>query len=137
MPSSSSSSRRKASRGCSPSSILPPGNSHFSGMVWWRVRWQTRSFPFSTIRAATTRFTEQSPRFSRSCRSLFQLAADQLSAELHEFLMFCGKGGREMTVDVEFSNDPASDEDGNDNFRFRFQRAGQIPRVFIHVVDNY
>jgi len=35
---SSSSSRRRASRGCSPVSILPPGNSHFSGMGWcWRA----------------------------------------------------------------------------------------------------
>src|ERR1019366_9298012 len=33
MPSSSSNSRRKASRGCSPSSILTPGNSYFSGIT--------------------------------------------------------------------------------------------------------
>src|SRR5271167_4297075 len=32
IPSSSSNSRRMASRGCSPSSIFPPGNSHFSGI---------------------------------------------------------------------------------------------------------
>jgi hypothetical protein len=56
MPSSSSSSRRMASRGCSPSSILPPGNSHLSGMGWCRVLWQARMRSSFTISAATTRF---------------------------------------------------------------------------------
>ena len=37
-------------------SILPPGNSHFSGIVWWRVRWHTSSLPSFAIKAATTRF---------------------------------------------------------------------------------
>src|SRR5690242_5088449 len=58
MPSSSSNSRRRASRGCSPSSILPPGNSHFNGMVWWRVRWHTRISSALKISAATTRFMD-------------------------------------------------------------------------------
>jgi hypothetical protein len=58
MPSSSSNSRRSASRGCSPDSILPPGNSHFNGMVWWRVRWQTRILSSWKINAATTRFMD-------------------------------------------------------------------------------
>src|SRR6185437_8348368 len=35
---------------------LPPGNSHFSGMDWWRVRWQTRIFSSRIMSPATTCF---------------------------------------------------------------------------------
>src|SRR5579863_1034384 len=154
IPSSSSSSRRSASRGCSPSSIFPPGNSHLRGMVWWRVRWHTRILPSFWISAATTRFIGEHPRAENSAKpgpsparvpcvflgslaGFFELRSDQGGAVLDETLIFGSKRGREMAVNVEFANHSAMDKDGHNNFRFSFERAGQITRIFAHIVDYH
>jgi len=39
-------------------------------------------------------------------------------------------------VDVEFADDFATDENGDDNFGFGFQRAGEIARVGVDVVHD-
>src|SRR5580704_1680999 len=135
IPNSSSSSRRKASRGCSPSSILPPGNSHFSGIVWCRVRWHTRSLPFCSITAATTRFITCPDTHSRTSICL-QLAACGSGAVLHEHLVFGPEGGGKMAVDVELARDFSLYEDRHHYFRFCFQRTRQVPWVFADVVHD-
>ena len=55
---------------------------------------------------------------------------------LHEFLMFSGEGGGKVAVDVEFANNFAVHKHRNDDFRFGFKRAGEIARIFGHVVDD-
>src|SRR6266567_2642180 len=138
IPSSSSSSRRRASRGCSPFSIFPPGNSHLSGMVWWRVRWHTRSLPAFTMRAATTRFMTRtrSPfstlmiglslldyhdldyqRPGRLLPGAFQFLSYQLRAVLHKILMFGGESCREVAVYVQFTNNLAVSKYRDDDLR--------------------
>src|SRR6202158_6318777 len=53
-PSSSCSSRFRASSGDSPASTLPPGNSHFNGKVSSFRRWQISRRPSRSITATTT-----------------------------------------------------------------------------------
>jgi len=52
--SSSTSSRASASRGSSPGSTLPPGNSHFPPRAPARPRWAHNILPSRTITAPTT-----------------------------------------------------------------------------------
>src|SRR5580704_19421780 len=142
IPSSSSSSRRRASRGCSPSSIFPPGNSHLSGMVWCRVRWQTSSLPSFSITAATTRFIncqlrrknefefEPGDSPTQGSAPLLQLFPYDFSAVLDEFLVVDAERRGKMAVDVEFAGHLAFNENGHNDFRFRLQRAGKITGIF-------
>ena len=53
-----------------------------------------------------------------------------------EFAVVGAEGGEEVGVDVEFADDFAADEDGNDDFRFGFERAGEIAGVGVDVVDD-
>src|ERR1700677_2799711 len=168
IPSSSSNSRRRASRGCSPSSIFPPGNSHFKGMVWWRVRWHTSSLPSLWISAATTRFIGLLPAaensaiagrsracepclfrrsffgfhfltviFGRSAAGLFELCSDQGGAVLDETLIVESKCGGKVAIDIQFADDFAVGKDGHNNFRFGFERAGEISRIFGYIIDYH
>ena len=41
-----------------------------------------------------------------------------------------------MGVDVEFADDFAADEDGNDDFGFGFEGAGEVAGVGVNVVDD-
>src|SRR5712692_2798415 len=54
IPSSSSSSRRIAALGSSPSSTFPPGNSHLRACHFPAFRWPTSTCPLRSITAATT-----------------------------------------------------------------------------------
>ena len=53
-----------------------------------------------------------------------------------EFAVFGAEGGEEVAVDVEFADDFAVDEDGDDNFGFGFERAGEIAGIGVDVVDD-
>jgi hypothetical protein len=46
------------------------------------------------------------------------------------------KGSEKMGVNVEFTGDLAVDEDGNNDFRFGFERTGKVARVGIDLVHN-
>src|SRR3954468_734573 len=115
MPSSSSSSRRIASRGCSPSSILPPGNSHLSGIVWCLVRWQISSFPSCTISAAATSF------IAPSGAGFFHELPDHSGAVLHQFTFLGAERGGEVAVYVEFTHHLSVHKNRHDDFGLRLQ----------------
>ena len=53
-----------------------------------------------------------------------------------EFAVVGAEGGKEVGVYVEFTDDFAADEDGDDDFGFGFERAGEIAGVGVDVVDN-
>jgi len=53
-----------------------------------------------------------------------------------EFAVVGAEGGEEVGVDVEFADDFAADEDGDDDFGFGFERAGEIVGVGVDVVDD-
>ncbi len=53
-----------------------------------------------------------------------------------EFAVVGAEGGEEVGVDVEFADDFAADEDGDDDFGFCFERAGEVTRVGVDVVDD-
>jgi len=46
------------------------------------------------------------------------------------------EGGEEVGVDVEFTSDPAVNENGDDDFGFGFEGAGEISGIAADVVDN-
>ena len=53
-----------------------------------------------------------------------------------EFAVVWAEGGEEVGVDVEFADDFAADEDGDDDFGFGFEGAGEIAGVGVDVVDD-
>ena len=53
-----------------------------------------------------------------------------------EFAVVGAEGGEEVGVDVEFADDFAADEDGDDDFGFGFEGAGEIARVGVDVVND-
>src|SRR5580698_9106267 len=152
IPNSSSNSRRSASRGCSPSSIFPPGNSHLSGMVWCRVRWHTNTLPFFSITAATTLFMIWQPLWRAARRppdplhtspgpfqrssSLLEFLSHHFGAVLDELLILAAKRRREVAIDVELAGDFPVHKNRHHNFGLGFERTGQIARIFADIVDN-
>jgi hypothetical protein len=67
---------------------------------------------------------------------LLQEAAEQGGGVFAEFAIFGAEGSQEVGVDVEFAGDFAADEDGDDDFGFCFERAGEIARVCVDVVHD-
>ena len=67
--------------------------------------------------------------------SLDKLAEDG-GGVFAEFAVVGAEGGEEVGVDVEFADDFAADEDGDDDFGFGFERAGEIAGVGVDVVDD-
>ena len=53
-----------------------------------------------------------------------------------EFAVIGAEGGEEVGVDVEFADDFAADEDGDYDFGFGFEGAGEIAGVGVDVVDD-
>ena len=53
-----------------------------------------------------------------------------------EFAVVGAEGGEEVGIDVEFADDFAADEDGDDDFGLGFERAGEVARVGVDVVDD-
>ena len=53
-----------------------------------------------------------------------------------KFAVVRAKSRVEVRVYVEFADDFAVGEDGDDDFGFGFERAGEIARVCVDVVDN-
>src|SRR5579884_4396748 len=66
----------------------------------------------------------------------FQKAPDECCGVLTELAVLGGKGSKEMAVNIQFADDFAAHKDGDDNFRFRFKRAGQIARVVVDVIHD-
>ncbi len=120
MPSSSSSSRCRASRARSPWFDFPSGKFPLQGHGLWRVRWQARMFPSLKIKAATTRFMggKDFPNLGD-----FPVACQPGSAILDQAAVFITKRGRKVAVDIEFAHHPAADENRDHDFRFGFGRA--------------
>ena len=46
------------------------------------------------------------------------------------------EGGEKVRVDVEFSGDLATDEYGDDDFGFGFERTGKIAGIGADIVDD-
>ena len=53
-----------------------------------------------------------------------------------EFAVVGAEGGEEVGIDVEFADDFAADENGDDDFGFGFEGAGEVARVGVDVVDD-
>ena len=53
-----------------------------------------------------------------------------------EFAVVGAEGGQEVGIDVEFADDFAADEDGDDDFGFGLEGAGKIAGVGVDVVDD-
>ena len=53
-----------------------------------------------------------------------------------EYAIAGAKGGEEVGIDVEFADDFAMDEDGDDDFGFGFERAGEIAGIAGDVVND-
>jgi hypothetical protein len=53
-----------------------------------------------------------------------------------ELAIVGAEGSEEVGVDVEFANDFAADEDGDDDFGFSFEGAGEVAGVSVYVVDD-
>src|ERR1017187_495487 len=143
IPSSSSSSRRNAWGGVSPASIFPPGNSHLSARAWCSVRWQHRISSPRTIKAATTCLVKRSPSFLRarlwrqqSCGCL-QVSPNQAGAVLDELAVVCGEGRGLVAVDIKLSNHSTVYENRGDDFGLGFERAGEIARIGVYIVDDH
>lgn len=66
----------------------------------------------------------------------FDEFADEDGGVFAEYAIVRTEGGEEVAVNVEFTDDFSFCEDGNDDFGFRFERAGEIARVLVHVVHN-
>jgi hypothetical protein len=53
-----------------------------------------------------------------------------------EFAVVGAESGEEVGVNVEFADDFAADEDGDDDFGFGFEGAGEVAGVGVDVVDD-
>src|SRR5579859_205210 len=53
-----------------------------------------------------------------------------------EFAVVGAEGGEEVGVDIEFADDFAAEEDGDDDFGFGFEGAGEVAGVGVDVVDD-
>src|SRR5262249_43726350 len=72
-----------------------------------------------------------------SCGRRFQFFPHEIGAVLNEFLMFGGKGGWEVAIDVELAYNFAMYKYGNHDLGLGFERAGQVSWVFVDIVHNY
>src|SRR3974390_3291988 len=66
----------------------------------------------------------------------FEVFTQGISGAFAEFAVFCAEGSGEMTIDIKFTDYFSLYEDGDYDFRFCFQGAGQIARVGINVIDE-
>ena len=66
----------------------------------------------------------------------FEEFAEEGGGVFAEFAVVGAEGGWEVGVDVEFADDFAVGEDGNDDFGFGFEGAGEIAGVGVYVVDD-
>lgn len=66
----------------------------------------------------------------------FDVFAQDGGGVFAEFAIFGAEGRRKMAVDVEFANDFPFDEHGDDDFGFSFERAREVARVCVDVVDD-
>src|SRR5271157_4708798 len=139
IPSSSSSSRRKAAGASSPGSILPPGNSHFSGSAWYSVRWQQRiSSPRTMSAAATCLVNGTASLRSRGQPSPgpLQVVADQRRAMLDQLAVLRCERSRSVAVNVEFADHLSLHEHRRHNLGAGLDGARKITRIGVDVVNH-
>ena len=67
---------------------------------------------------------------------LFDEFAEKRSGVLAQLAIVGTESGVEVGVDVEFPDDIAVNEDGNDDFGFGFERAGEVAGIGVNVVDD-
>src|SRR5271157_934896 len=138
IPSSSSSSRRKAAGASSPGSILPPGNSHFSGSAWYSVRWQQRISSPRTMSAAATCLVNAAsiPVRGRPSRVLLQVLPNQRRAMLDELAGLRCERSRSVAVNVEFADHLALHEHRRHDLGAGLEGARKITRIGVDVVNH-
>ena len=66
----------------------------------------------------------------------FEEFAEEGGNVFAEFAIVGAEGGEEVGVNVEFAGDFAMDEDGNNDFGFRFERAGEVTSVGVDVIHD-
>ena len=66
----------------------------------------------------------------------FEEFAESGGGVFAEFAVVGAEGGEEVGVDVEFADDFAADEYGDDDFGFSLDGAGEIAGVGVDVVDH-
>jgi len=63
-------------------------------------------------------------------------AAEEGGGVFAEGAVFEAEGGEEVGVDVEFADDFVVDEDGDDDFGFGFEGAGEVAGIGINIIDD-
>ena len=71
------------------------------------------------------------------CRGVFEELADERGAFFEKAAVVGAEVGEGVAVDVYFADDLAVRPDGNDDFRSRFQGAGEVARVAGDIVDDH
>ena len=66
----------------------------------------------------------------------FEEFAEEGGGVFAQYAVVGAEGGEEVGVDVEFADDFAVDEDGDDDFGFGFEGAGEVAGVGVDVVDD-
>jgi len=66
----------------------------------------------------------------------FEEFAEEGGGVFAENAIAWAKGGEEVGIDIEFTEDFAVDEDGDDNFGFGFEGAGEIAGIAGDVVND-
>src|SRR5271157_33438 len=139
IPSSSSSSRCKAAGASSPGSILPPGNSHFSGSAWYSVRWQQRISSPRTMSAAATclvNATASLPSHGRPSRVVLQVIPNQRRAMLDQLAVLRCERSRSVAVNVEFADHLALHEHWRHDLGTGLDGARKITGIGVDVVNH-
>ena len=76
------------------------------------------------------------PRSEHRSGVCLEEAAEEAGGVFAEGAIVGAEGGEEMRVDVEFADDFVVNEDGDDDFGFGFEGAGQIARIGVNVIDD-
>ena len=62
--------------------------------------------------------------------------AEERGGVLAEFAIVWAEGGVEVRIDVEFADDFLVNEDGDNDFGFGFERAGEVAGIGMNIVDD-
>jgi hypothetical protein len=69
-------------------------------------------------------------------RVCFEEFAEDVGGVLAEMAVVGSEGGEKVGVDVEFADDFAVEKNGNDDFGFGFEGAGEIAWVGMDIIDD-
>jgi hypothetical protein len=67
---------------------------------------------------------------------LLEKSAEDCGGVFAKLAVVRTKGSEKMGIDVELTGNLAIDEDGNNDFRFSFESAGEVARIGMDVVHN-